>query len=248
MQQRLHKSVITLTSQKKTNLIPLWHFKWKKKRKKKKEKNRHSNNLFHGHHFFFHCSMNFYCNKQTHILLPSQTSNLSFNLCDFPFTNKYCKNWVLLLSTDAAHILPYFYYSWGFYNSLHFHSQFLLLVTGIISLFSWGSKQNIILVCLIIFDTRLIQWHKLCKSMLLLFFVCSTIHLKPFGAVVLALQSLKNSLNKTSEEKVDKWAKKYLLFVQLVANIQKAPSPQVIKEDSLNNLNIKNAFYYLNIS
>lgn len=44
------------------------------------------------------------------------------------------------------------------------------------------------------------------------------------------------------------WAKTYLLFVQLVANIQKAPSAQVIKEDSLNNLNIKNAFYYLNIS
>lgn len=152
------------------------------------------------------------------------------------------------LLMQLTYCLNNFYYSWGFYNSLHFHSQFLLLVTGIISLFSWGSKQNIFLVCLIIFDTRLIQWHKLCKSMLLLFFVCSTIHLKPFWAVVLALQSLKNSLNKMSEEKVDKWAKKYLLFVQLVANIQKAPIPQVIKEDSLNNLNIKNAFYYLNVS
>lgn len=43
------------------------------------------------------------------------------------------------------------------------------------------------------------------------------------------------------------WAKKYLLFVQLVENIQMPPSHQVIKEDSLSNLNIKNTFYYLNI-
>lgn len=43
-------------------------------------------------------------------------------------------------------------------------------------------------------------------------------------------------------------AKKYLLFVQLVANVQMPLSPQVIKEDSLSNLNIKSTLYYLNIS
>lgn len=58
----------------------------------------------------------------------------------------------------------------------------------------------------------------------------------------------KIHLKKKLKENIYTWAKKYLLFVQLVANIQKAPSPQVIKEDSLNNLNIKNVFYYLNIS
>lgn len=70
---------------------------------------------------------------------------------------------------QLAYCLTNFYYSWSFHNSVPFHSQSLLLIIGIISPFSWGNIQRIFLVCLIIFDTSLIQWHKLHKSMLLLF-------------------------------------------------------------------------------
>jgi len=55
-------------------------------------------------------------------------------------------------------------------------------------------------------------------------------------------------IKKIPKGKVDMQAKKYLLFVQLVANVQMPLSPQVIKEDSLSNLNIKSTLYYLNIS